>query len=100
EGEHESFVNYVRVVADSQRFPHVVVRDEDSDSPFLEKADDLLYVEDGDRVHAGERLVQQYEAGARRERARDLDAAALAARQGDRGGLPQVRDAQVAEQPR
>src|SRR5262249_28431163 len=75
-----------------------VVRDEDPDTAFLEESDDLLYVEHRDRVDAGEGLVEEYEAGTRRERAGDLDAPALAAREGQRGGLPQVGDVEVAQQ--
>jgi hypothetical protein len=48
-----------------------VVRDEHADSPFLQEPDDLLDVEHGDRIDAGERLVQQDEARVRRESARD-----------------------------
>ena len=43
--------------------------------------DDALDLDHGDRVDAGERLVQQDEARLRRQRPRDLDAAALAAGQ-------------------
>src|SRR2546421_8887066 len=88
EGEHQSVVDDVGVIANPQRFPHVMVRDEDADAAFLEKADDFLNVEYRYWVDAREGLVEQYEARTRRERPSDLDAAALAARQGQRGRLP------------
>src|SRR5690242_8616256 len=72
EGEHQAFVNYVRMVANPEGFPHVVVRDENADAAFLQKADDFLNIEHGDRIDAGERFVEEDEARARRERARDL----------------------------
>src|SRR5215467_12936608 len=61
EGEHQSFVNYVRVIADAESFANVVVGNEDADASFLEKTDDLLYVEHGDRIDAGEGLIEQDE---------------------------------------
>ena len=44
-------------------------------------AHQLLDVADRDRIDAGERLVEQHEGRARGERAGDLDAAPLAARE-------------------
>src|SRR5258708_35116480 len=99
EREDQAFVDYVRVVADSQGLPHVVVGDEDADTSFLEKTDDLLYVEHRDRVDSREWLVEEYEGGSCCERARDLDTATLAARERKRRGLSQVRDVQIAKQP-
>src|SRR5437868_11429538 len=78
EGEDAALVDDVGVVADAERLADVVVRDEHADAALLEEADDLLDVEDRDRVHARERLVQQDEARARGERPGDLHAAALA----------------------
>src|SRR5881296_3635686 len=99
EGEHQSVVDDVGVVANPQRFPHVMVRDEDADAAFLEKADDFLNVEYRDRVDAREGFIEQYEARARRERPGDLDAAALAAREGERGRLSQMCDVEITQQP-
>src|SRR6195256_6886674 len=75
EGEHQSVVDDVGVVANPQRFPHVVVRDENADAAFLEKADDFLNVEYRDRIDAREGLIEQDEGRARREGSGDLDAA-------------------------
>src|SRR5437016_8414126 len=99
EGEHQAVVDDVGVVANPQRFPHVMVRDEDADAAFLEKADDFLNVEYRDRVDAREGFIEQYEARTRRERPGDLDAATLAAGQGQSGRLPQMRDVEIAQEP-
>jgi hypothetical protein len=89
-----------RVVADAQRFAHVVVGDQHADAARLEEGDDALDLDHRDRVDAGKRLVQQDEARLRGQRAGDLDAAALAARQrqapasragGRRAGPPAAR---------
>ena len=59
---------------------------------------DALQLRDGDRVDAGERLVEQEELRLDGQRPGDLRAPPLAAREGV-GGLPaQVRDAQLVEQ--
>ena len=79
-GQHTPFADDVGVVADAQRFAHVVVGDEHADAARLEKADDALDLDHGDRVHAGEGFVQQDEARLGRQRACDLDAAAFAGR--------------------
>src|SRR5215467_14026656 len=67
EGEHQSFVNYVRVIADAERLANVMVGDQDADSSFLEETDDLLYVEHRDRIDACERLVEEDKARPGRE---------------------------------
>src|SRR5262249_52455281 len=100
ESEHQSFVNYVRVIADAESFAHVVIGDEDSDASFLEEPDDLLYIQHRDGIDAGEGLVEQDEAGTGRERSRDLDAPALAAGERERGRLTQMRYVEVAQQAR
>src|SRR5258705_4047273 len=84
EGEDRTLVDDVGVVADAERLAHVVVGDQDPDAALLEVADDLLDVEHRDRIHARERLIQQYESPARGERARDLHAAPLPARERQR----------------
>src|SRR4051812_41382877 len=57
EREHRALVDDVGVVADAQRLAHVVVGDEHADAALLEETDDLLDVEDRDRIDARERLV-------------------------------------------
>jgi hypothetical protein len=86
------------VVADAQGFAHVVVGDQHADAARLEEADDALDLDHGDRVDAGKGLVQQDEARLRGQRAGDLHAAALAARQRQRGRVAQMVHAQLLQQ--
>src|SRR5262252_6969156 len=58
-------------------------------------ADDPLDVENGDRIDARERLVEQHELRLGRERARDLDAPALAAGQAHAERVAYVADMQL-----
>jgi len=46
-----------------------VICNQHPDAAFLQKTDDFLDIEDGDRVDAGKRLVQQDKARPRRQRA-------------------------------
>ena len=64
----------------------------------LQEADDALDLDHRDRVDAGKRLVQQDEARLRGQRARDLHAPPLAARQRRRRRVAQLLDAQVVQQ--
>src|SRR5258705_7197297 len=61
-------------------------------------ADQILNVADRNRIDAGKGFVEQHVVRARRQRARDLDAAALAAGQRDRGRFAQARDVEFIEQ--
>ena len=88
----------VGAVGDAQRLAHVVVGDEDADAPVLQVKDDLLDVGDRDRIDAGERLVEQDELRRDDERARDLGAPPLAARQRVGRRLRQRRQVQLGEQ--
>src|SRR5690606_38873742 len=76
----------------------VVVGDDDADAAVPETGDDLLDVVDGDRVDAGERLVQEHELGLAHQRARDLEPAPLAARERVRLGAAQVLEPELVEQ--
>ena len=80
-GQDLAVVQDVRAVRDRERLADVVVGDQHSDTAVLEPADDLLDVADGDRVDAGERLVEEQVPRVRDERARDLEAPPLAARE-------------------
>jgi hypothetical protein len=93
-----ALVEDVGVIADTQRFANVVVGDQHADAALLEKADDLLDIEHGDRIDAGERLVEQDETRIGRQRAGDLDPPPFAA--GKRGGgtVAEVADVQFFEQ--
>ena len=91
-GQHAAVADDVGVVADAQRLAHVVVGDQHADAARLEEADDALDLDHRDRVDAGERLVEQDEARLRGQRARDLDAPPLAARQRRRRRVAQLLD--------
>src|SRR5687767_2023418 len=71
----------VGVIADRERFAHVVVGDDHADPARFQLFDDLLDVDHRDRIDARERLVEQHELRVEHERARDLDATALATRE-------------------
>src|SRR5690554_2971529 len=79
--EHRAVAEDVGMVADAQRLAYVVVGDEYADAAFLEVADDFLDVEHGNRVDAGEGLVEQDQARVGGQRARNFAAPALATRQ-------------------
>src|SRR5579859_5061175 len=96
--QHGTVIDNVSTVANSQRFPDVVVGDQNADLALAQKPDDLLDVQDRDWVDPGERLIEQDEARLGGERARNFDAAPFAARQADRGAVAQMRDVQVMQQ--
>src|SRR4029078_5989065 len=52
--KNPALVDDVRTVADAEGFAHVVVGDEHADAALLQESDDLLDVEDRDRVDARE----------------------------------------------
>src|SRR5262245_15832649 len=88
----------VGAVADVERLADVVIRDHDPDPTLAQLPDDLLDVDHGDRVDAGERLVQQHEARVEHERAGDLDAPSLAAGEGGALLLALGHQVELAEQ--
>src|SRR5690606_17016124 len=96
--QHPPLAQNVRAVADFQRFPHVVVGDEHADAALLQMADQALDLDDGNGIDAGERFVEQDETRPARERARDLEAPALAAREAHAEAVAPLRDLQVAQQ--
>src|SRR5688572_20166182 len=74
-----SFIHDISAVDDFQRLADVVIRDQDSDAPGFELADDGLEVGDGQRVDADKRLIEQEKFRIRYERARHFAAPLLAA---------------------
>ena len=72
-------VNNRGAITNAQRFPYVMVGDQNAYAAFTKEADDFLDVDHGDRVNAGKRLVEQNEARVGRQGTRDFDAAAFAA---------------------
>src|SRR5439155_20389281 len=82
----------------SYLFAHMLSGEKDADAAIGEVADEILNVADRDRIDAGEGFVEQHVVWTRRQRARDFDAAALAAGQRDRGRFAQARDVELIEQ--
>src|SRR6185436_4440616 len=80
--------------ANSQCFSHVMIGDQNADIACAQVADDALDVQHRDRVHAGERLVQQHELRLRGKRPRDLHAAPLAAGQALSEAVADMSDVQ------
>src|SRR4030095_3401909 len=67
--------------ADSQCLAHIMIRYQDANVALAQIANDSLYVEHRYGVDAGERLVQEHELRLHGQRARNLDATTLAARE-------------------
>ena len=88
----------VGAVDDVERLAHIVIGDQHADAAILQMLHQVADVVDGDRIDAGERLVQQDVGRMRRQRARDLDAAALAARQRDRRRVRDMGDREFRQQ--
>ncbi len=84
--------------ADTQRFANVVVGNQYTDPAFLEKADDLLDVEHGDRIYASEGFVKQNETWPGGQRTCDLDSSPLPTRKRSCGVQAEVTDVQLFEQ--
>src|SRR5687768_2411802 len=97
-GQHGALVDDVRAAANPECFPHVMVRDQHADASVGEVAGDALDVVHRERVDARKGLVEEDEGGIRGERARDLDAPPLAAREAHPDVVPQVGDVQLLEQ--
>ena len=75
-----------------------MVRNEDADAAFLEKADDFLDFQHGDRVHAGKGFVEQDEARSGCQSAGDFHAPPFPPGQGGRIDVADVTDVQLFQQ--
>src|SRR5205823_4228700 len=91
-GENLSSIDDIGAVGEAERLADIMVGDQDADAAIGEMAHQLLNIADRNRIDAGERLVEQHVVRTRRQRARDLDAATLAAGQRDRRRFAQPRD--------
>src|SRR5688572_13726120 len=96
--EDLAVVEDVGAIGDRERFPDVVVRDEDTDAALLQPPHDLLDVADRDRIDPGEGLVQEQVLGRRHERACDLQPPALAAGERVRRVRRQAGEVQLRQQ--
>src|SRR3546814_1858365 len=63
--QHHAVMDDVGTVDDLKGLAHVVVGDQNADATVLQVGDQVADIADGDRVNAGQRLVQQDEAGVR-----------------------------------
>src|SRR6185436_2549173 len=59
--ENHPIMHDIGAIRNPERFPHVVVCNQHTNSALLEVKDDLLNVRDGNRVDPGERLIEQHE---------------------------------------
>src|SRR5256886_11546047 len=75
-----------------------MVSDQGADAAVRQLADDALDIEHGQRIHARKRLIQEHEPRLGRERAGDLDAPPLPAREGQAESPAHVADAQLLQQ--
>jgi hypothetical protein len=75
-----------------------VVGDQDPEVAIAQASDQRLDLLDGDRVDAGEGLVEQEDRRIARERARDLEPAALASRERVRQVVAEVREVELLHQ--
>ena len=60
-GEHIAVADDIGMVAGLEGLPDVVVRDQNTDVPFLQNPDDVSDFAHSNRVDAGERFVKQNE---------------------------------------
>ena len=78
-GDDPAIQDDIGSVGRIQGLPHIVVRQQDTDSSLGELHDDLLDLADGDRVDSAERFVQENETRFHDERPGDLETPLLAA---------------------
>ena len=78
-GQNDAFIDDVGVIANTERFAHVMVGHQDAETTLFQKPHDALDLEHGDGIDAGERFVEQDEARSRCECTRNLNAPPLAA---------------------
>ena len=62
----------VRAIGDHQGLLHVVIGDQNPDVPLFELSDNALDIPDGNRVDAGERLIQHEKVRSGHQRAGNL----------------------------
>src|SRR6516165_417621 len=80
-GDHRPLVDDVCPRAHPKGLADIMVSDQHADAALGELADDALDVEDGERIDAGEGLIEQHEPWLGRQSTGYLDAPPLAARE-------------------
>ena len=93
-------VHDVGAIDDGERLAHLVIGDQDAETAIAQLADHRLDVGDRDRIDAGERFVEQEKRRLRRDRARDLHAPALAAREAVAARVDEFAQTELFQQHR
>src|SRR5271168_3428087 len=93
--EDTPFVDDVGAVGNGEGFADVVIRDQYPDSACFQVEDDLLQIQDGNRIDARKRLIQQDEGRLDAETAGDLYPAPFAAGKRVAAGLAYVAQIQL-----
>src|SRR5262249_6189150 len=83
---------------EAKGFADIVIGDQHTDAALGQVTHQSANIADRDRIDTGERLVEQHIAWTRRQRARNFDTSALAARQRDGRRLAQTRDVELLKQ--
>ena len=97
--DHAAAVDHADAVAEQRGLGEVVGHEQGGHAGLGEDGGELAPARGARaRVERGQRLVEQQRRGAPRQRAGDGDALALAARQGPRPLVGEVRDAEALEQ--
>ncbi len=96
---HTTLAHDVCPIDDVERLLDVVIGDQHADAPVPQAGDDALDVMDGNRVHPGERFVEQHELRFTHQRPGDLQPTAFATAEGIRRAPAQVADRQLFEHP-
>src|SRR5687768_2878208 len=78
-GQYLAVADNIGMIANTQRFPYVMIGDEHADVAFLEKPDNLLDIQHGNRVHTRERFIQEDKARQRCQCPGNFNTAPLAA---------------------
>src|SRR5687768_16636417 len=96
--KHLAIAYDVSMVTDTQCFPDIMVGDQHADAPLLQKPDNFLNVQHGNRIHPGKRLVQQNEMRPCCQRTGNFNATALPAGQTDSRTATYMTDMQIMQQ--
>ena len=96
-GDYAPFTHDIRSVAYVQGLAHIVVSYQNADIALAQVTDNPLDIDDGNRVDAGEGLVQKHESGFRGKRPGDFHPAPLAPRQALTAIVPKAPHMQLLE---
>ena len=80
-GQHMTIADDEGVVANAQRLAHVVVGNQNANAALLEKTDNALNFDHGNRIDAGKRLIEQDKARLSGQRPGDFHPPTLTAGQ-------------------